>query len=60
VHLNGCPIQGLPPQRVCQQGLARSFQITDLFEGLTIHESVRLSLALSATMRLWSGRGWRG
>jgi ABC-type branched-subunit amino acid transport system ATPase component/ABC-type branched-subunit amino acid transport system permease subunit len=44
VRLCGQPIEGLPPHRVCQHGLARSFQITNLFKGLTIHENLRLSL----------------
>jgi len=44
VRLHGQPIEGLPPQRTCQLGLARSFQITNLFKGLTIHENLRLSL----------------
>ena len=29
---------------ICQQGLARSFQITSLFRGLSIYENLRLSL----------------
>ena len=44
VRLNGAQIQGLPAQRICQQGLARSFQITNLFRGLSIYENLRLSL----------------
>lgn len=36
-------IQGLSADAICQQGLARSFQITNLFEGLSIHENLRLS-----------------
>jgi len=44
VHLNGTPVQGLPPHRICHAGLARSFQITNLFKGLTIRENLRLSL----------------
>ncbi len=44
VRLHGQAIEGLPPQRTCQLGLARSFQITNLFKGLTIHENLRLSL----------------
>jgi len=44
VRLHGRAIEGLPPQRTCQLGLARSFQITNLFKGLTIHENLRLSL----------------
>ncbi len=44
VKLHGRRIDHLPPQRICRQGLARSFQITNLFKGLTIHENLRLSL----------------
>ncbi|MEO8506283.1 MAG: branched-chain amino acid ABC transporter ATP-binding protein/permease [Betaproteobacteria bacterium] len=44
VRLLGSDIQGLTPNRVCRQGLARSFQITNLFRGLTIYENLRLSL----------------
>ena len=44
VALNGRNIEGLPPHRICQQGLARSFQITNLFRNLTIYENLRLSL----------------
>ena len=44
VRLNGREIQGLPPHRICRQGLARSFQITNLFRGLPIYENLRLSL----------------
>jgi len=44
VRLNGAEVQGLPAQRICQRGLARSFQITNLFKGLTIYENLRLSL----------------
>jgi branched-chain amino acid transport system ATP-binding protein len=44
MHLNGMPVHGLPPHRICHAGLARSFQITNLFKGLTIRENLRLSL----------------
>ena len=44
VRLNGREMQGLTPSRICQQGLARSFQITSLFGGLSIYENLRLSL----------------
>ena len=44
VRLNGRDIHGLPPHRICQQGLARSFQITNLFRDLSIYENLRLSL----------------
>lgn len=44
VRLHGQEIQFLPPDCICQQGLARSFQITNLFKGLSIYENLRLSL----------------
>jgi branched-chain amino acid transport system ATP-binding protein/branched-chain amino acid transport system permease protein len=44
VLLSGRAIQDLPPQDVCQQGLARSFQITSLFRAASIYENIRLSL----------------
>jgi ABC-type branched-subunit amino acid transport system ATPase component/ABC-type branched-subunit amino acid transport system permease subunit len=44
IALHGRPIQGLLPYRICEQGLARSFQITNLFRGLPIRENLRLSL----------------
>ena len=44
VFLHGKEIQFLSPDRICQQGLARSFQITNLFKGLSIYENLRLSL----------------
>jgi len=44
VRLNGHEVHHLRPQEICQQGLARSFQITNLYKGLTIYENLRLSL----------------
>ena len=44
VRLSGDAIHALPPYRICRQGLARSFQITNLFKGLSIYENLRLSL----------------
>jgi len=44
IRLKGRTIHGLPVQDVCQQGLARSFQITSLFRTSSIYENIRLSL----------------
>jgi ABC-type branched-subunit amino acid transport system ATPase component/ABC-type branched-subunit amino acid transport system permease subunit len=44
IRLNGEAIQGLAPHRTTSRGLARSFQITNLFNGLTIGENLRLSI----------------
>ncbi len=44
VRLNGEPVGALPSHVVCQRGIARSFQITNLFGRLSIYENLRLSL----------------
>ncbi len=44
VKLHGERIDTLPTNRICERGVARSFQITNLFRGLTIYENLRLSL----------------
>ena len=55
IRLNGREIQGVPSDLICHQGLARSFQITNLFKGLSIYENLRLSLQARSDMRfnLW-------
>src|SRR6202035_3670184 len=44
VRLKGGEIQGVTSDLICHRGLARSFQITNLFRGLSIYENLRLSL----------------
>ncbi|HWX05346.1 MAG TPA: branched-chain amino acid ABC transporter ATP-binding protein/permease, partial [Bradyrhizobium sp.] len=44
IRLKGREIQGVPSDLICHRGLARSFQITNLFRGLSIYENLRLSL----------------
>ena len=44
ISLSGREIQGVPSDLICHRGLARSFQITNLFRGLSIYENMRLSL----------------
>jgi ABC-type branched-subunit amino acid transport system ATPase component/ABC-type branched-subunit amino acid transport system permease subunit len=55
IRLNGREIQGVPSDRICHLGLARSFQITNLFKELSIYENLRLSLQARHDMRfnLW-------
>ncbi len=43
ILLNGNPIQGLSPQKINRQGLARSFQVTNIFPGLSVYENLRLA-----------------
>jgi len=51
VRLYDRAIQGLAPHHICNRGLARSFQITNLFRGLSIYENLRLSLQARHPMR---------
>jgi branched-chain amino acid transport system ATP-binding protein len=44
VVLDGQDLTGQPPQKTVAAGLARSFQITNLFPALTIEENVRLAV----------------
>ncbi|MCZ7658396.1 MAG: branched-chain amino acid ABC transporter ATP-binding protein/permease [Xanthobacteraceae bacterium] len=44
VRLHGRDLGGVPAHEICRHGLARSFQITNLFRNLTIYENLRLSL----------------
>jgi branched-chain amino acid transport system ATP-binding protein len=41
IYFNGEDITGLPPYKISQKGLARSFQITNLFPHMTVYENVR-------------------
>ncbi len=43
VLLEGKPIGGLSPDRATRAGIGRSFQITNLFGGLSVQENVRLA-----------------
>jgi branched-chain amino acid transport system ATP-binding protein len=51
IKLNGREIQGVPSDLICHRGLARSFQITNLFRELSIYENLRLSLQARHPMR---------
>ena len=44
ITLYGVALTGLPAHQISQLGLARSFQITNLFKGLSIYENLRLSV----------------
>ncbi|UEM25391.1 branched-chain amino acid ABC transporter ATP-binding protein/permease (plasmid) [Skermanella mucosa] len=43
VKLGGGTVSGMAPDRICQAGLARSFQITNLFPDLSVEENIRLA-----------------
>lgn len=45
VLFEGMPIVGLRPHQIARLGLVRTFQISNLFEGLTVEEALRAALA---------------
>jgi branched-chain amino acid transport system ATP-binding protein len=51
IHLNGARIDQLPPHKINRLGLSRSFQITSIFQRMSVFENIRCAL-------LWS-RGYR-
>ncbi|MGH3736408.1 MAG: ABC transporter ATP-binding protein [Micromonosporaceae bacterium] len=53
IELAGRDITGLPPERIARLGMARSFQITNLFPMLSAREHIELALAGRA------GQGWQ-
>jgi ABC-type branched-subunit amino acid transport system ATPase component/ABC-type branched-subunit amino acid transport system permease subunit len=54
--LEGKRLDGLPPERVVGHGLARSFQITNLFPALTVFENLRLGVQARDAQRF---NAWR-
>ena len=44
IVLNGAEIAGLRPYQVSRRGLARSFQVTNIFPRLSVFENIRCSL----------------
>ena len=59
VALAGRPIAGLAPDRATRAGIGRSFQITNLFGGLSVHENVRLAVQARDSRRfdIWGASG---
>jgi len=44
VLLDGARIDGLPPRRIAQRGVARTFQVAATFASMTVRENVELAL----------------
>ena len=44
IALNGRDVAGLPPHRINRAGLARSFQITNIFHRLSVFENLRIGV----------------
>jgi branched-chain amino acid transport system ATP-binding protein len=59
VELDGVDITGKPPYRRTRAGLGRTFQVSNVFPLLSVHENVRLAAeaAIGGTMRIWRQAG---
>lgn len=56
VRLGSTPITGWPPQRICQQGVARTFQISHPFPKMTALENVQVAATFGAGLSLKQAR----
>lgn len=55
VTFKGERVTGMPPDKLCHKGMARSFQITNIFQGLSVFENIRLACqGRKATKRMFS------
>lgn len=62
ILLYGQNMQGLPPEQIYRHGLSRSFQISQLFAGLSVLENMQLACLWQSGCRyaFWRGLGkWR-
>ena len=56
IHLAGLRIDGKSPQAINRLGLARSFQITNVFPGLSVFENLRLAVMRPYRLQYSIGR----
>ncbi len=49
VYFQGAKISGLNPDRICQKGIARTFQIPRLFSKMTVFENVLISATFGSS-----------
>ncbi|MGY8706530.1 ABC transporter ATP-binding protein [Bradyrhizobium sp. 18BD] len=57
LHFRGRELNGLPQHRFVHQGISRSYQITNIFPDLTVHENVRVAAqALTVSYDIWRNR----
>ena len=59
IQFEDMDIHDLPPHRRVQAGIARTFQITEIFPELTVIENLRIGVEIAAGYRLrpWLSRG---
>lgn len=55
LHYRGKNLTGLPPYRIAEKGIGRTFQNIRLFKGLTALENVKVSQHVTTKSGLWGG-----
>nr|WP_296015377.1 ABC transporter ATP-binding protein [uncultured Acidovorax sp.] len=58
VLLGGTDVTGWAPERISRQGLGRSYQKTNIFMPLTVHENVRLAAQSRDPQQPWNPLRW--
>ncbi|MFN7855735.1 MAG: ABC transporter ATP-binding protein [Acidovorax sp.] len=58
VTLGGTDVTGWTPERISRQGLGRSYQKTNIFMPLTVHENVRLAAQSREPQQPWNPLRW--
>ena len=58
VQLGGSDVTGWAPERISRQGLGRSYQKTNIFLPLTVHENVRLAAQSRDPQQPWNPLRW--
>jgi len=53
IRFRGEEIGGMPPHRLCRKGIARSFQVVNIFPRLSVFENVQIAVLAR------EGRNWR-
>jgi branched-chain amino acid transport system ATP-binding protein len=51
IRLGSTDVTGAPPERIARLGVARSFQITSLFEQLTLRQHLEMALLAASDLR---------
>lgn len=60
IYFDGADITGLSPERRVALGIARTFQITEIFPELSVGENLRIAVEVTAGQRLRMWRSRRG
>lgn len=61
VIFDGQSIKGVSPERLVQRGIIRTFQITEIFLGLTVYQNLEIAVetARGLNLRPWLSPRWR-